>query len=204
MCVPRGRHGALTAGYIVAMYWLLIANALADDPPPPPGFGGDVAVGVAGGMLFNDWVTTPRHGAVWARYDAFLVDRTQPGPRLGLSVWGGATLWPLPERTEEDVADAFRYTQYGLMTVFRSDPEHPQGGIAGIGFGRLDLPDWFAGPNYLPTATIEAGMRQRLGERPFLDVLARGHWAQARDISGLGFEEWWMVQLSVSVGFHVE
>lgn len=185
------------------MFWLLIAHALADDPPPPPAFGADASVGVAGGLLYNDWVTLPRHGSVWARYDAFLIDRTQPGPRLGLSVWGGAALWPLPERTEDGLTDSFSYTQYGLMTVFRSDPALAQGGLAGIGFGRLDLPDWYGGPNYLPVATIEAGMRQRLGDRPFLDVLARAHWAQARDSSGLGFEEWWMVQLSLSVGAHI-
>jgi len=184
------------------MIWLAtMLLAHADDTPS---FGGDVAVGVAGGALLNDWVERGRHGAVFGRYDAFLVDRTAAGPRLGLSLWGAATAWPLPERSEAGVVSTFRYTQYGLMSVLRADPELPVGYLGGIGFGRLDLSDWYGGPNYLPTATIEAGARTRLGERPFVDTLVRAHWAQARDATGLGFEEWWMIQLAVTVGFHVE
>lgn len=182
---------------------LLLVSALVMADEPDATFGGDVAVGVAGGMLFNDWVTTPQHGAVIARYDAFVVDRETPGHRIGLSMWGGGSLWPQPARTEEDERAAFSYTQYGIMTVLRADPELPIGYLAGIGFGRLDLPLWYGAPHYLPMATIEAGARRALGDRPFVDVLLRAHWAQARDSSNLGYEEWWMVQLGLMIGGHV-
>jgi hypothetical protein len=187
------------------MLWLMmLLSARADDDDGTPSFGGDASVGIVGGLLLNDWVSRPAHGLVLGRYDAFISSREQPGPRLGLSVWGSTTVWPLPERTEEDIQSSFSYTQYGLMTVLRADPELPVGWVGGLGFGRLDLPDWYAGPNYLPTATLEAGLRQRLGDRPFIDYLLRAHWAQARDASNLGFEEWWMVQLAVTLGVHIE
>lgn len=195
-----------------ALVWMALCGRLAwaaggEGPPPEaqaPSFGADAGVGVAAGALLNPWLSPGVHGAVLARYDAYLSSRAVPGPRLGLSVWGGVALWPLP--TQADGGEEVRYTQYGVMTVLRDDPERPLGYVAGLGFGRLDLSAWHGGPHYLPVATLEAGARQRLGPegRGFLDYLVRVHWAQARDISGLGFEEWWMVQAALSPGIRIQ
>ena len=184
--------------------YLLLIGLLAQADDDAPSFGGDASVGIAAGYLINDWVTEPLHGTVLARYDAFIVDRSTPGPRLGMSLWGAATAWPQPGRTEDGEDAPFSYTQYGLMTVLRADPELPIGYAGGIGFGRLDLAEWYGAPHYLPTVTLEGGLRQRLGDRPYADYLLRAHWAQARDSSGEGFEEWWQVQLAISIGLHVE
>ena len=184
---------------------LCASPALADDAAPPvPSFGADASVGVVGGVLMNQWLEPGIHGGVLARYDAFLTPRTVSGPRLGLSVWGGTALWPLQVDTE--AGDPVHYTQYGLMTVLRDDPERPAGYVGGIGFGRLDLQRWHGAPHFLPTATLEAGVRQRLGPdgRAFLDYLVRGHWAQARAVSDLGFEEWWMVQVALAPGIRLQ
>ena len=135
--------------------------------------------------------------------DRFISPRTAPGPRLGLGVWGSAALWPLQTRAEDEDESTFSYLHYGLVTVLRYDPSAPLSFTTGLGYGRLDLADWWGGPNYLPTLTFEAGLRQRLAERPYLDYTARVHWATGRDPTGVGFEEWWLAQLAISVGGHL-
>jgi hypothetical protein len=156
---------------------LLCLTALADDLPPapeivtvpqqmedPPDFGADASVGYAIGSLLGNWPQSGVHGAVLGRYEAFIAPRTAPGPRLGLSLWGSAALWPLQSRTEDGEEDTF---------------------------------------SYLPTLTFEAGARQRLVGHSFIDWMARVHWATGRDPTGLGFEEWWLAQLAVTVGGHL-
>ena len=198
------------------MMLLLSLTALADELPPapevptvpttmadPPEFGADFSVGYAVGSLIGNWPVSGIHGAVLARYEAFIAPRSAGGPRLGLSLWGSTTVWPLQSRAEDGAEDTFSYRHYGLITALRYDPEAPVGFTGGLGFGRLDLDAWWGGPNYLPTLTFEAGVRQRLGDRPFLDYTGRVHWATGRDPTGLGYEEWWMAQLAISVGGHL-
>jgi hypothetical protein len=195
---------------------ILCLTALADELPPaptlpvvsselenPPEFGADFSVGYAIGTLIGNWPQPGVHGTVLARYEAFITPRTIPGPRLGLSLWGSSTLWPLQSRLEDGVEDTFRYLHYGLITAIRYDPAAPVSFTTGLGYGRLDLSEWYGGPNYLPTLTFEAGVRQGLGEIPFIDWMARVHWATGRDPTGIGFEEWWLAQLAVTVGGHL-
>ena len=195
---------------------LLLATAQAEDLPPapavptapttvenPPDFGADVSVGYAAGSLIGNWPQSGFHGTVLARYEAFLVPRSAPGPRLGLGLWGSSTVWPLQSYAEEGDEGSIEYLHYGLLTVLRYDPAAPVSFTTGLGYGRLDLQEWWGGPNYLPTLTFEAGVRQRLGEVPYLDWTGRVHWATGRDPTGLGFEEWWLVQLAISVGGHL-
>jgi len=195
---------------------LLCLTALAEDLPPapsvpvvssqmtePPEFGADASIGYALGSLIGNWPASGLHGSVIARYEAFITPATAPGPRLGLSAWGSAALWPLQGRIEDGSEDTFSYLHYGLITALRYAPEAPLSFTTGLGYGRLDLVDWYGGPKHLPTLTFEAGLRQRLAERPYLDWMARVHWATGRDPTGLGYEEWWMAQLAVSVGGHL-
>ena len=183
---------------------LLLLTSLAHAADDLPDFGADFSVGYAAGTLMGNWPESGIHGSVLARYEAFIIPRTTPGPRLGISLWGGSALWPLQEKSEDGVRGDFSYLHYGLMGALRYDPAAPVSFVTGLGFGRLDLTDWWGGPQYLPTLTFEGGVRQALGERPYLDYLARVHWATARDPTGVGFEEWWMVQLAVSVGAHLQ
>jgi len=195
---------------------LLCLTALADDLPPapevvtvptqmadPPDFGADASLGYAFGSLLGNWPQSGVHGAVLGRYEAFIEPRTAPGPRLGLSLWGSAALWPLQSRVEDGAEDTFSYLHYGLITALRYDPAAPVSLTTGIGYGRLDLAEWWGGPNHLPTLTFEAGARQRVVEHGFIDWMARVHWATGRDPTGLGFEEWWLAQLAVTVGGHL-
>ena len=196
--------------------WFLCLTALADEFPPAPEvpvaptpvespseFGADFSVGYAIGSLVGNWPQTGVHGAVLGRYEAFISPRSAPGPRLGMSLWGSAALWPLQTRTEDGAEDTFSYLHYGLITALRYDPSAPLSLTAGMGYGRLDLSDWWGGPNYLPTLTFEAGLRQRLADRPYLDWMARVHWATGRDPTGSGYEEWWLAQFAVSIGGHL-
>lgn len=187
-----------------------------DEAPVPdamPAFGTDVAMGLLGGSFFGPWPEPGPHGVVLVRYDAFAVPRAASGPRLGASFWGATTAWPLPEAAELTASAlgdevervfSFRYVQYGVMAVIRYDPAADLGADAGIGFGRLDLADYWDGPLALPMLTFEAGVRQRLRDRAFADWLLRASWATERSGSVAGAEEeWWLVQAGLALGAHV-
>lgn len=199
---------------------LLLAPARAQDMPPAPvppetpdpyapaetpRFGTDAAVGYALGSLFGSWPDAGVHGVVLGRFEAFLVDRDTEGPRLGLSLWGSAAVWPLQRFSEEDgpQAEPFSFAHYGVMTVLRGGPEAPVGPAAGIGFGRLDLDAYHGGPLAIPTLSFEAGPRFRAKGPVFLDLLARAHWGTTRSPTAETWHEWWMVQLCLSPGVHV-
>ena len=185
------------------------AGPVPDDPPP---FGADVAVGYGAGSLLGSWPDPGLHGFLSARYDAFVTSAETAGPRLGASLWGSTTLWPVQHATEPaaegsvEVHD-FDIRQYGVTVALRPDPEAPVGFSGGFGFSRLELDDYYGGPQVLPAATFEAGVRQRLpGEslHPFLDWQVRAHWATSRSPTAVGvLHEWWMVQFLLSPGLHL-
>ena len=184
-----------------------------DEPPPQPAFGNDVSLGYFGGALLGAWPDAGVHGAVVARYDAFVQARDVSGPRLGASVWASSSAWPSQTATEMAPEGSgvvaggtfpIQYLQYGVMAILRHDPAAPVSGDMGFGFGRLDLPDYYGGPLALPMLSLEAGLRQQLHDRAYLDWLLRGHWATQRSATEPSvLHEWWMVQLGVSVGFHL-
>lgn len=187
-----------------------------DDPPP---FGADLALGYLAGTLAGPWPESGVHGALMFRYDAFAVSRAASGPRLGLSLWGATSVWPgqvalepsgeatnptsgaEAEATEEIAID---YIHYGVLGVLRGDPSAPFSPDFGLGFGRLDLDAYHGGPLALPTLSFEAGLRRRVTDRSFADLLLRASWATQR--SGLdptALEEWWLVQAGVELGAHL-
>ncbi len=196
----------LTAGL------LLPGLALANDERPK--FGGDFSAGYLAGALLGPWPEPGIHGTAIVRYDAFTVPRSAGGPRLGLSLWGSRTVAPLQSASE--TADdgsvtiaPFSYWHSGILAGLRHDPAAPVTGIASVGFGRLDLTDYWDGPLALPTLTFEMGLRGSLEEKAraplFIDGLIRAHWATARSgIDEAAFEEWWMVQAGLMIGGHLQ
>lgn len=189
---------------LATLYLLAAASTARAD-----GFGTDVSVGYAAGALLGSWPDPGVSGSVVARYDAFLVDRSTEGPRLGASLWGSSTVWPLQAATEDDGSDTrtfpFGFTQAGILTVLRYGSSLPASGDFGFGFGRLDLTNYFGGPEVLPTFTLEAGLRQRTSDRAFVDWLIRGHWSTQRSPTDAAvLHEWWMVQLLVMPGLHLK
>ena len=175
-------------------------------PDDPPAFGTDVAVGYQLARLSGPWMQGGFSGVLTGRYDAFARSRSASGARLGLSIWGATTIGPTQHGLDDGAAatsDA-GFVQTGIMGIIRQDPAAPLGLDAGLGFGRLDLREYYGGPVALPTLSFEAGARVGAGERAYADVLARAHWATAR--SGAvpsALEEWWMVGLGVELGAHL-
>ena len=199
---------------MILLALLAVAGATDELPPPPekpapalpepvdpPAFGADVSLGLGPASLLGVWPEPGVHGLVLGRYEAFARDRHASGPRLGLSIWAATTAWPLQQATEDSGTLDIRYLHYGLAGVIRHDPAAPLTGTAGLGFGRLDLEDYWGGPLALPTLTFEAGLRQRLDPQTFLDWNLRAHWATARsgEVPTL-LEEWWMVGFNLALG----
>lgn len=192
----------------------LIASAAAEDAPDEGSFGADVSAGLAAGTLLGEWPTPGLGGAFTVRYDAFIQTREQHEPRVGISLFGGGSLWPLQDSEEvqadgEIVTAPIRYYHWGVLGIIRYDPSAPWGGTFGLGFSRLDLEDYYGGPLGLPVLVIEGGARRRLGpDGPlFLDLMVRGGWGSAR---GAPYGEqpdewtdWWSAQGVLALGMHV-
>lgn len=179
---------------------------VAPSPDDPPAFGTDVAIGYHLGSLSGPWMQGGVSGVVSGRYDAFARSRRAAGSRLGLSIWGTTTVGPTQLGRDEGAPSTSEasFIQTGIMGIIRQDPAAPVGLDAGLGFGRLDLKEYYGGPQILPTLSFEAGARFAAGERAYADVLARAHWATAR--SGAlpsALEEWWMVGLGLELGTHL-
>lgn len=207
MIIPLCLGAALSAGLALAQ------DLPAPSPPPrpdpytpedPPDFGSDVAVGYALGALLGSWPDAGLWGSVVARTEAFLVSRDTPGPRLGLSLWGSATVGPRQRFTEDGGRTGpFSASGYGVMTVVRGDPAARLSPVAGLGFGRLDLVDYHEGPLAIPTLTFEGGARAKLAGPAFVDVAARAHWGTTRSPTAESLHEWWGVQLLLTPGLHL-
>ena len=120
-----------------------------------------------------------------------------------MSIWGSRAIFPLQEREENGAQSSFDYLHYGIMTVMRDDPSAAFGFNGGLGFGRLDVEDYWGGPLTLPTLTFEAGLRTSVQERTFVDTNLRAHWSTARSETDVYWHEWWMVQLMIGVGAHI-
>ena len=63
--------------------------------PVEPSFGADVSAGVAAGAIISDWAVPGPSGAWTVRYDAFVQDRSTPGVRVGVSLFGGSSAWSI-------------------------------------------------------------------------------------------------------------
>jgi hypothetical protein len=173
-------------------------------PADPPDFGSDVAVGYALGALMGSWPDAGPWGSVLARTEAFLVSRDQPGPRLGLGLWGSATVGPRQRFVEDDGRTGrFSATGYGVMTVLRGEPSARISPMAGLGFGRIDLVDYHQGPLAIPTLTFEGGARAGVRGPLFVDLAARAHWGTTRSPTAESLHEWWGVQLLLTPGLHI-
>jgi hypothetical protein len=177
----------------------IVSLAFADDGPS---FGTDVSIAYGAGTLLGAWTESGVHGFVTGRVDAFAVDRNEPGPRIGASIWASQVVFPQQYAYEAGYGRfQFRYSEYGVLVLLRDDPARAVGYDFGFGFGRIDLPDYYGGPHALPTLTFETGPRVAAGGIAFVDVLARAQWATARGPSD-GLDEWWAVSLQVALGAH--
>jgi len=173
------------------------------DEPPQLAFGADFAAGYFIGSLRGDW-PEPGVGGAWvARYDAFIQPATTRGPRLGASLWGGATLAPTQDAREEDAVVPISASSMGVLSVLRFDPSAPVSGGFGFGFGRVDLDDYYGGAQALPALTFEGILRKRAREPAFVDLVGRVSWAQSRSPVDAGLEDWWLVQGGLMIGGHI-
>ena len=176
-------------------------------------FGTDLSAGIATGALLGEWPVAGIHTAWQVRFDAFPEARDAPGVRVGASLFaeGSALLLQDAEEVTDDAVDrfAFSYLHWGMLVAIRPDPQAPWGGLASLGFGRLDLDDFWGAAYAVPMATLEAGARRRVGRASgsaFLDLSARGSWGSARGpgtAPGEAMDDWWLVQAVVTVGAHV-
>ncbi len=169
-------------------------------------FGTDLSLTLGGGAVLGPWAVPSAHSSLGLRFDAFLVGREQPGPRLGMSLFGEQAMGLLPRAEEEiegqRVAFPFQYSHFGALCVLRSDPELPWGGNAGLGFSRMDLDPYYGAPYPVPLALFEGGVRRALGRGAFLDLGLRAGWTQLRDPGEL-LEDHWTVQAQLGLGAHL-
>ena len=191
---------------------LTALGALADEGPDA--YGADLSAGLSAGALLGEWPVPGPAGGFTVRYDAFIQSREDPGPRVGISLFGGSSLWPTQDAAEvqadgEILTLPIRYTHWGVLGVIRYDPAAPWGGSFGLGFSRLDLDDYYGGPLGLPVLLIEGGARRRLGpDGPlFLDLMIRGGWGSARG-APYGdrpddWTDWWLPQGVLALGVHL-
>jgi hypothetical protein len=169
--------------------------------PPPSAFGLDVSVGYVANAVLGPWPNPGVSGAIEARVDALPVPKGSPGPRVGASLWGRSSIWPLQGHTDEagDV-NVFRYLQYGLHLAIRHDPAAPWTGTFGFGFSRLDIEGFEGGVWSVPQFTVEAGLRKRLGTGAFLELGAHGGWGSQRDPASADWQDWWTTGLGLKLG----
>jgi len=204
-------------------FWMLLVSLASADPLPPPamprpgearpaqpeaGFGADVSLGYSLGTIAAEWIETGTQGSAMFRYDAFTRNRGMTGPRLGMSLWGSMTVGPTPVATETQSDGTVNrvdapMSHAGVLAVLRHDPEAPISGTFGVGFGRLEIDNYFGGPLVLPAFTLEAGGRHRAPRHSFVDWMVRTHWATSRALAGDTLEEWWFVELAGLVGTHL-
>ena len=176
-------------------------------------FGSDISAGVAPGALLGEWPAPGLHGAFVLRYDAFIEPRDAPGVRMGLSVFGGRSVWPLQDSSGGVDAEGneeltpFSFYHYGALAVMRYAPAAPWGGTFGVGFSRIDIEDYQGGPLGLPVFLLEGGARRRIGSdgQAFLDLMMRGGWGSAAGIEEpTEWSDWWLVQPVVALGVHLK
>ncbi len=190
-----------------ALLSLLLAPALAEASSRPE-FGADLSVGAAGGALLGQWPIPGPHGAITARYDAFIESRERIGPRLGLSIFATVSAWPLQDKQEEidgvlQPDGDFRWRQYGALVALRYDPAAPRAPMVALGFSRLDVDDYYDGVQAIPLVTGEAGLRLRAGQTwTFFDLHLRAGWGNARGLDGT-YDDWWSVQAVLAGGVHL-
>jgi hypothetical protein len=184
---------------VLAVILALVGAASADEPA----FGMDVSAGIGGLGVLGEWPDPGVEGVGTARVDLFPVPRDAPGVRVGASVWARGSVWPLQTATPDGGSPAaFNTRQYGLHAVFRYDPRTPLTGTFGFGFSRLDIAGYEDGVWTVPMFSVEAGLRQAVG-LGFVDYGVSSGWGSARGADG-GWQEWWTVGASVSVGYHAK
>jgi hypothetical protein len=209
----------MNIGLLFAALLSTVAAQAQDEVPGPPAraladpeqhqdaaFGTDLSLTLGGGAVLGPWAVPSAHTSLGLRFDAFMVGRDQPGPRLGMSVFGEQAMGLLPHAEEEIGGELqefpFQYTHFGALCVMRSDPELPWGGNAGLGFSRLDLDPYYGAPYPAPMVLFEGGARRALGRSAFLDLGLRAGWTQLRDPAEL-LEDHWIVQAQLGLGAHL-
>ena len=193
---------------MVLLLSILCLEALATQPYEEAAFGADVSLGYSIGNAWAEPIKSSRYGNVLFRYDAFVRDRTTPGPRMGMGLWGAMTIAPTNEMESIDLNGRMMRHETpqqhtGILALIRFDPEAPIAGTFGMGFGRLGFEDAPDGALALPAFTIEAGGRNALPNHTFFDWMLRTHWASHSEIETGALEDWWMVELSTSFGMHL-
>jgi hypothetical protein len=178
-----------------------------EQAPPPEeeaplrNFGLDVSVGYVAQAVLGEWPNPGVSGAAEARVDFLPVPKGAGGPRVGASLFGRSSVWPLQGHTDDDgVTTTFRYLQYGLHLAVRHDPAAPWSGTFGFGFSRLDLDGFEGGFLAVPQFTVEAGLRRRLGTAAFVELGAHGGWGSQRSTETTGWEDWWTAGLGLKLG----
>lgn len=190
---------------------LLTCPAAPAAAPPTTGPGSDVSVAAQFGTLTGSWPVPGVHGAPMIRYDAFAAPIGAGGPRVGASLWGTTALWPLQDADEDGARFPLHFNQYGVMVALRPSADDRVGFAGGLGFSRIDLVDYYGGPQVLAALGFEGGARVELPEvgqgltaGAFIDTLVRVHWSTSRSPTTIdALHEWWMVQLAIGPGLHL-
>lgn len=185
---------------------ILVLAAHAEEPEDgPPDFGMDLTAGYAIGALLGEWPEPEPAGAAWINAGLYPVPSTVGGPRLGAAMWAEMSLPPKQSATEthDDVPTTFPFTttHYGLAVSMRYDPAAPWSGAVDFGFGRLDLEEYYGGPMAIPTFSVRAGVRRRVGPL-FVEGAGRVAWGAARDPAEV-LTDWWLVNGQLGLGLHV-
>ena len=174
----------------------------------PQRFGADASAGFGYGVISGEGIADANYGSALFRLDSFTQAASQPGPRLGLGMWGQLTIGQEATLSEvnslgQHVEQPLTLNHAGLSAVLRHDPEASVTGTFGVGFGRIEVQTGDTSPVAMPAFTLEGGVRTKLRGTAFLDVMARAHWVTRTDLNSGQQVEWWLVELVALFGSHL-
>ena len=187
-----------------------------EEAPAPRTFGAELSGGYGAGALLGTWPTPGVGGFVWI--EAGLFPSAAPGPRVGAALWTEIGLYPLQSASETynegTTAVPFRPQAYGLSVAMRGDPSTRWSGMFDLGFGRLDLSNYYCappstsasddcGPTTVPLFDLRAGVRRSLGPI-YVEGAVRGDWGASRNPEAYGLTDWWKVAGEIGVGVRVK
>lgn len=171
------------------------------EAPPPPAFTGGIELsgGYALGSLLGDWPEAGVSGGAWVGLGLYPQGRAAPGPRLGAELWARLPLPPTQQALASDVVSDISPTLFGLDVGIRGPAAGRWSGVGQLGFGRMDLPDYFGVTMAVPVFSLRAAVERKLGPVALTAGVRTGFGAVAGLDGALDDLYWIDGQLGVAV-----
>lgn len=171
------------------------------EAPPAPAFTGgiELAGGYAVGALLGDWPEPGASGGAWVGLGLYPQGRATPGPRVGAELWARLPLPPTQQAVVDNEAVDVSPTLFGLDVGIRSPAAGRWSGVGQLGFGRMDLPDYFGVTMAVPVFSLRAAVERRVGPVA-LTLGARTGFAEVAGLDGALDDLYWLDgQLGIAV-----